>query len=311
MAWGPLETRIDELRTEVSRNPAMAVKSITRAMERSNRPRDRVRLLGLRSGAKKLLGLFSEAEKDLLEARGIDRAGKIATAELDGLFADLRLTTALATGEGWKDASYLSEVAVSSARELNKAPTGSSDWAIRQARTRATLLTAALVTRGTILVYGYGQEAEALRDAMEAIRSAPQWSRERNARRNRPLLSAYWLVTICALAASTNSQDLLAARDLVAGFKIPQEDVILRAQQRATVLCIDVKRGKADLIEAEQGLIADMANLRRLGAKPVYDHILNILVWIIRDFQNRTERADWIQENMAWSGYPELLQWED
>jgi hypothetical protein len=101
--------------------------------------------------------------------------------------------------------------------------------------------------------------------------------------------------------------DLLIARDLMASFKVPQEDVILRAQQRATVLCIDVKRGMADPEKAEYGLRNDMANLRRLGAKPVYDHILHILVWLVREWQKRPERAEWIQENLAWSGYPELL----
>jgi hypothetical protein len=204
MAWGPLETRIDELRTESSRNPAVAVESITREIARANRPRDRVRLLGLRAGSKKRLGLFAQAEEDLLEARGIRRAGKIARTELDGLFADLKLHTALATGKGWKEARELVEIAVLSARELGIAPAGRSDWAIRQARTRAALLTAALVNRGTIYLYGFGQEEKALRDAMEAIQSAPQWKREHNARRNRPLQSAYWLVSVCALATSAD-----------------------------------------------------------------------------------------------------------
>jgi hypothetical protein len=227
--------------------------------------------------------------------------------ELSGLFADLKVSTALATGDGWQDARNLVEVAVLSARELGISPPGSTDWAIRQGRTRDALLTAALVTRGTVFLYGYGQVEKALRDAMEAIQSAPQWEREHNAKRNRPLLAAYQLACVCAIRPGANVQDLMLARELAAGFSIPQEDVILRAQQSATVLCIDVKRGTADLERAEYDLRSAMANLRRVGAKPVYDHILHILTWLVREEQHRPERAEWIQENLAWSGYPELL----
>ena len=142
---------------------------------------------------------------------------------------------------------------------------------------------------------------------MAAIRSAPQWARERNARRNQPLLAAYQLVCVCAILSCANPQDLLIAREMAASFRIPEEDMILRAQQRATVLCLGLKMGKADPEQAEYSLRRDMANLRRLGARPVYDHILHILVWVVRACQRRTERAEWIQENLAWGGYPDLL----
>jgi hypothetical protein len=302
MAWGPLETRIDELRIATSRNPAAAVVSITHEIERPRsphlRPRDRVRLYCLRANAQKKLGLFAKAEKDLLEARGIRRAGPIAAAQIQVIAADVQGTQALATGRGWSEALDQAYAAVLSALEIANAPTGSSDWAIRQGRTRAALLTAALVTRGSIFLYGYGKEAKALRDAMEAIRAAPQWKREINARRNRPLRSALQLVCVCAMSAG-NPQDLLIARELAIKFQIPQEDVILRAQQRATVLCIDVKLGKTDPLQAEHILQSDMANLRRLGATTVYNHILDILVWLVGKYQKRPERADWIQENLA------------
>jgi hypothetical protein len=51
-----------------------------------------------------------------------------------------------------------------------------------------------------------------------------------------------------------------------------------------------------------------MANLRQLGAMTSYEHLLKILVWIVREHQERPERAEWIDENLAWNGYPGLIR---
>ena len=152
MGWGALETRIDELRIEAGRNPAAAIRSISReiATGRNLRPRDRVRLLCLRANAQKHLGRFAEAEEDLRQAKQVKRSGAIAAVQIQVIAADLKLTAALATGKGWAEAEDMAHVAVLNGRELAKATTGKTDWAIRQARTRAALLTAALVTRGTV-----------------------------------------------------------------------------------------------------------------------------------------------------------------
>jgi hypothetical protein len=271
------------------------------------RPRDRVRLYGLRAQAQKKLGLFDEAEEDLWAARSVRRAGIVAGTELEIRFADLRLTQALATGKGWKESLNLANVALLSARELAHKPLGSTDWGVRQSWTRSRLLTAALVTRGTIFLYGYGETGKALQDAAEAVRSAPRWKRDHNARRNRSWLSACHLVSVCAIGPGAATLDLRIARDLAASLQAPQEDAIVRAHLRATVLCLDVKLGSVDPLQAENILRNDMANLRRLGAVAVYKHLLRILVWLVREHQKRPERAEWIDENLAWNGYPDLV----
>jgi len=100
MSWGPFETRLDELRAEISRQPAAVLEIITLELERPRspqlRPRERSRLYGLRAQARKELGLFDEAEKDLWAARGIRKAGAVADTELEIRFAErhavLRLT---------------------------------------------------------------------------------------------------------------------------------------------------------------------------------------------------------------------------
>ncbi len=51
-----------------------------------------------------------------------------------------------------------------------------------------------------------------------------------------------------------------------------------------------------------------MATLRRLGAAASYNFLLKILVWLVRDHQERPERAEWIDENLAWNGDPILIR---
>ena len=309
MGWGAFETRIDELRLQVGRKSAEMIPVISADLERFDlRPRDRSRLYGLRAQARKKLGLFDEAEEDLRKARRVRRAGLAAETEIEIRFADLQLHRSLSTGKGWKPALDLANGAVLTARELTRKPSGSSAWSRRQAWGRARLLTAALVNRGTVFFYGYGQTDKALRDAMEAVESAPRWHRQYNERRHRPWLSAYQLVCVCATGPGANAQDLRIARELAAGFQIPKEDVILRAQQRATVLCLDVKLGNADPHRAEEILRDDMVSLRRRGATTVYNHILRILVWLVREYQERPERAEWIGENLTWNGDPGLIR---
>ena len=51
MGWGTQESRIEEHRDAISRDPALAVEKITADLARASRPRDRVRLLAMLAAA--------------------------------------------------------------------------------------------------------------------------------------------------------------------------------------------------------------------------------------------------------------------
>jgi hypothetical protein len=297
MGWGKGETRIEKLRAALSRDPAAVVEAITEELRTADRPRDQVRLLGLRATGYQRLAQYPAAQNDLKNAVRIPRCGGIAHAEIIGQLAAQLLATAIRQGNGWSSALATADENVITSRELAAKPSGHTTWAIRQARTRTTLLANALVVRGQVHLYGYGEITAAFADGVEALNIAPRYSRRRNGRRH-PKIPACSLLAICATRGGTG-QELEVAERLVKAIEneLPITDTIPHAQIRATTACIKARQG--DPITAEKLLLHSLDDLRRAGAWNLYGQILVALIWVVRDCQNRPERAQFLQSSLS------------
>jgi hypothetical protein len=295
MGWARLETRIETLRVRLARDPAAVVEAITKELSAADvRPRYRVRLTALRATGYQHLGQHAAAEKDLRTAMAIPRCGAIARCEAIAQFAAYRLSYSMTTRTEWPKALGAATQAIITARELVSKTRGTTTWSIRQARTRQGLLSATLVIRGQVNLYGYGELQQAFADGIEAAKVAPTYFRRRNSRRH-PQIAACSLLAICTTRGG-NTADLEVALALVRKIEneLPADDKIPRAQVRATLACIKARKGES--VEAENLLLDSLAVLRRAGAWTLYNQIHIALVWVVRDCQKRPERADFLAQ---------------
>jgi hypothetical protein len=299
MGWGPLESRIEKFRENLARDPSGVVREITTELDSGGlRPRDLVRLLTTRASGRRQLADYDGANEDLEAAGRIPKAGAIARCEITVRMAELRLTQAAATGDGWSLALGAADQAILEARQLSGNESGNSDWAIRQARSRALLLSSGHHIRAQVLLLGYSEIGEAFVAALSAAQSAPKYLRRRKSRRH-PQVPACSLIAVCAMRKGETGNDLQMAQRLVDGIakNLPAGDVIPRAQIRATQACI--LAGKGHHQEAELMLRRSLDDLRRVEAWTPYGHILTILLWVVRDCQERPERAEFLSQQLA------------
>ena len=226
MGWGALESRIEELRGQL--DPTV----ISAELATAKRPRDRVRLHGLRAAAYRERQDWAAAEQDLSAAAQIPKMGRIAQTELAAQLATLRLAQSVAGQQSWEVALGTADRAVALAKKLKQTTSGRTDWAIRQRRTRGILLSATLVTRGTIFLTGYADLSAALQDALAALTSAPAYQRRRP---SRAVLGGASLLAMCIVRGARKGVE--TARDILTDLlgHTPDSHVLERAQMRGTL----------------------------------------------------------------------------
>jgi hypothetical protein len=294
MGWNKLESRIEQHKANLARNPSEVAKHITEDLNGDGiRPRDAVRLLCTRASARRHLIDYAGAHDDLADARRIPKSGAIARCEISVRTAELYLTEAAAKKGGWNLALGAADEAILTALQL-KSKFGKTEWAKRQTRTRASLLSAAYNVRAQIFLYGFQRVDAAFQDAINISKTAPRYQR-RPAHCRHPQIPACSVLAACATKGG-NSKDLEIAIALVDGLEknLPIRDAIPRAQIRATRGCIFARTGQH--AEAEILLRTSLDDLEKVQAWTLYGHILSALLWVVRDCQQRPERAEFLAQ---------------
>lgn len=291
MGWGPLESWIEKHRAAISRDPALAATKIEADLARASRPRDQVRLLGLLTAAHRHRRDWRASEAAIQRASRIRRPGAIARAELEGQIAALRLDQAMA-GDDWGRARRAADrylVSIPPERD----PEPKTKWAVRQARTRAALRSAAYVIRGQVQLYGYSDVPAAYQDGIRGLAAAPRYQREKRVHRSH--LAAASLLANAATHGGTTPEDLQDAARLVAEIlrRLSPHDVIPRAQLRLALAGILARSGEPG--KAEDLLLRSLDELREVGARNTYAQTVTCLEWIVRDCQRKPGRASYLR----------------
>lgn len=184
-----------------------------------------------------------------------------------------------------------------------RGPEPKTKWAVRQARTRAALRSAAYVVRGQVHLYGYGDLAAAYQDGIRGLAAAPRYQRRKRIHRSH--LAAASLLANTAAHGGTTPEDLQAAAQLVEQVlrRLSPDDVIPRAQLRMAqggILARSGEHGKAEVL-----LMRSLDELREVGARNTYNQTITYLEWIVRDCQQKPGRAAYLRVRLEGEAPPE------